>query len=1290
MTLTSKAVRETAPAATPTSLFIPILVHAESETESIRSPQPITLGVPLPRGRCLDGQSLALVDDSNATIPLQQQVLSRWVDGSAQWMLLDFIVADSQACRFRLERFDTPPAPVSMIVREERTIRIDTGAMTASIDRRTGDLSGIVTAGQQRLGPRGCQLLVANAKFRYGEPRVESVDIEADGPVRATLRIRGVIAGLDPVRFTQRLSFYRGTGLVRMQTTLHNPNRARHSGGLWDLGDPGSILLKDWSLQLFPASGVREAYLTAGGDEKRRRSNDGCKLTQFSSGGERWAHRNHVNRAGAVPFKVRGYSAEVGAERFAGLRAEPVLEIIANDGWRVAAAIPEFWQQFPKSAAADRQSLSLGLFPASGADEYELQAGEQKTHVAWWDFAPSDNEPATSLAWVHRPLIATPAPEAIADSQAIPMMTPRSSHTRPESIELVERAVRGVDSFAAKREAIDEFGWRHFGDLVADHENEYFAGEKPVVSHYNNQYDAIGSLLIEGWRTGDPAWRRLAEPLARHVVDIDIYRTDCDKPAYANGMFWHTAHYVEAGTATHRCYSRRNLGSQGPAFGGGPSSEHNYSTGLLYSYFLTGDPAYRETVLGLAGWVRDAERGTGDLWSLFDDGPSGWGTFTRDWNGPGRGAGNSVNALLDAWLLDPAGDWLALAESLIRLCVHPHDDIAAMTLTDAENRWSYVVFLQVLVRYLRLKATANQYDEAYEYSRQTLLAYARWMAANERPFLDRREELEYPTETWAAQDLRKANVLLAARAFTTNEEETSRWRSKAGEWIERSYRDLASFPNTSTSRPLAIILANSSIEDYCQQHDSDPFPAPLANLQFPPRATVLSRRDRIKQALRSPKGALAILSNLLLRPQNWLAVVSRSWTAQRLRNWRSALKNFAARPLIAKRRRTRNKVRVQSLLVSQIYPPTVGGSATLLASLYSRFGAGSVEVLTQTTANSVVADARSSHAVVRRPWNFRSWAKPFELFELSLRMARTTLLRALRTGAREVHCGRSLPEGLGGLLAKWLLGRRYVTWVHGEEVATWGRYRLERLALKWILGGADCVIANSENSRRIAIAHGAKSERTKVVYPGVDLQRFANSESDGRLIVERHGLSGKRVIVTVGRLQRRKGQDMVIRALPIIRTEIPDIVYLVVGGVVGGLEGDAAELPKLARELGVEESVIFAGEVSNDDLPGYYAAADALVMPNREIDGDIEGFGMCFIEAAACGRPSIAGNSGGAVEAVLDEQTGLIVDGTRPDAIAAAVIRLLKDDDLRGRLATNAQQRARSFDWSAVFERLNS
>lgn len=564
------------------------------------------------------------------------------------------------------------------------------------------------------------------------------------------------------------------------------------------------------------------------------------------------------------------------------------------------------------------------------------------------------------------------------------------------------------------------------------------------------------------------------------------------------------------------------------------------------------------------------------------------------------------------------------------------------------------------------------------------------MAANERPFLDCPEALEYPTETWAAQDLRKANVLLAARAFTTNADDRASWRAKAAEWIDRSYRDLASFPTTSTARPLAIVLANSYVEDYCQQHDSDQFPAPLADLKFDPRATVLSRRERIKRALCSPTSAAAMIARLVMRPRTWFEVFSRSWTAQRLRNWRSALKNLAVRPLIANRRRKRNKVKVQSLLVSQIYPPTVGGSATLLASLYSRFGAGSVEVLTQTTAGSELADKRSSQPVVRRPWNFRPWAKPFELFELSLRMARTTMLRALRTGAREVHCGRSLPEGLGGLLAKWLLGRRFVTWVHGEEVATWGRYRLERLALRWILGGADAVIANSENSRRIAIAHGAKTERTKVVYPGVDLGRFADAESDALRIVERHGLTGKRAIVTVGRLQRRKGQDMVIRALPIIRAKIPDIVYLIVGGVVGGLEADAAELPKLARELGVEEAVIFAGEVRNDDLPGYYAAADALVMPNREIDGDIEGFGMCFIEAAACGRTSIAGNSGGAVEAVLHEETGLIVDGTLPEAVAAAVLRLLKDNELRQRLGNNAKQRARTFDWAEVFERLNS
>src|SRR5262249_811451 len=208
-----------------------------------------------------------------------------------------------------------------------------------------------------------------------------------------------------------------------------------------------------------------------------------------------------------------------------------------------------------------------------------------------------------------------------------------------------------------------------------------------------------------------------------------IYHTKEDRAAYSGGMFWHTDHYKDAATCTHRAYSRANK-KPGQPYGGGPSNEHNYTTGLLHYYYLTGDPEARDAVLSLADWVEHMDDGRLTPFGLVDEGPTGLASQTREpgYHGPGRGAGNSINALLDAWPFTTERPSLEFAEPLIRRCIHPRDDIAARNLLDVENRWSYTVFLVVLSRYLDLKAEAGELDERHSYARASLVHYATWMA----------------------------------------------------------------------------------------------------------------------------------------------------------------------------------------------------------------------------------------------------------------------------------------------------------------------------------------------------------------------------------------------------------------------------------------------------------------------------------------------------------------------------------------------------------------------------------
>src|SRR5205814_10293393 len=123
-------------------------------------------------------------------------------------------------------------------------------------------------------------------------------------------------------------------------------------------------------------------------------------------------------------------------------------------------------------------------------------------------------------------------------------------------------------------------------------------GPPPVISHYNNQYDPVYGAVLQLSRTGDRRWWDVADPLARHVADIDIYHTAEDKAAYNGGLFWFTDHYKSAATGTHRTYSRANR-RPGQSYGGGPGSSHNFTIGLAHHYYLTGDPISRDAVISL-------------------------------------------------------------------------------------------------------------------------------------------------------------------------------------------------------------------------------------------------------------------------------------------------------------------------------------------------------------------------------------------------------------------------------------------------------------------------------------------------------------------------------------------------------------------------------------------------------------------------------------------------------------------------------------------------------------------
>ena len=200
-------------------------------------------------------------------------------------------------------------------------------------------------------------------------------------------------------------------------------------------------------------------------------------------------------------------------------------------------------------------------------------------------------------------------------------------------------------------------------------------------------------------------------------------------------------------------------------------------------------------------------------------GPTGLASATasRFYHGPGRGAGNSINALIDGHILTGEDRYLDKAEQLIRRCIHPRDDVASHDLLNPEHRWSYLVFLQVLGRYLEYKKEMGQKDKMFSYARLSLLRYADWMYGNEQPYKEMLHKVKKPTESWPAHDIRKGDVFCLAALHADSEEKRSLYIEKAVYFYQTCLTDLQSFASWTLARPLVILLTNgwhwSSIDE---------------------------------------------------------------------------------------------------------------------------------------------------------------------------------------------------------------------------------------------------------------------------------------------------------------------------------------------------------------------------------------------------------------------------------------------------------------------------------------------
>ena len=333
---------------------------------------------------------------------------------------------------------------------------------------------------------------------------------------------------------------------------------------------------------------------------------------------------------------------------------------------------------------------------------------------------------------------------------------------------------------------------------------------------------------------------------------------------------------------------------------------------------------------------------------------------------------------------------------------------------------------------------------------------------------------------------------------------------------------------------------------------------------------------------------------------------------------------------------------MRTLVVTNDFPPRPGGIQAYVHALTVRQPADEVVVFASSWKGAAVFDAEQPFPVVRADTSVLLPTRK------ALRQARDI---AKAEGCDRVWFGAAAPLGA---MAKGLGLERSVASTHGHEVA-WARLPALRQVLQKVGRDVDVVTYLGDYTRE-RLAPVIRTEMAQLP-SGVDTELFRPG-AGGDVVRRKLGLTDRPVVVCVSRLVPRKGQDVLIKALPLVRTAVPDAALLLVGG-----GPHAPHLRELAAQHGVADDVVLTGSVPWEELPAHYDAGDVFAMPCRSRFGglEVEGLGIVFLEASATGLPVVAGRSGGSPDAVLDGTTGYVVDGTEVEEVAARLVELLSD-----------------------------
>ena len=369
----------------------------------------------------------------------------------------------------------------------------------------------------------------------------------------------------------------------------------------------------------------------------------------------------------------------------------------------------------------------------------------------------------------------------------------------------------------------------------------------------------------------------------------------------------------------------------------------------------------------------------------------------------------------------------------------------------------------------------------------------------------------------------------------------------------------------------------------------------------------------------------------------------------------------------------------KTLIVTIDFPPILGGIASYLSGVARNLPKDKTIVLAPALDNSEEFDREEGYKIYRRNLvskSFFLWPKWLPLIYHIFKIARKEKVEVILVG-------QVLPVGTAVFFLKKIFEIPYIISCHGMDILTAKKsFRKKRLMNK-ILEQSEKIISNSNFTKNELNKLGVQSKKIEILYPCVP-KRINLKEDFLENVSRKYNLENKKIILTTGRLVKRKGHDKVIESLPKILEQFSDAKYIIVG------DGPEREnLENQVKNLNLGSHVIFTGKVGDLELAAFYQLCDLFITVSRQIEGDVEGFGTVYLEANLYGKPAIAGNSGGAGEAVIDGLNGLLVDPESIDEISKGIIKLLSDRDLTNQLGRQGKERVeKEFMWEVGIKKL--